>query len=197
MKRAERFGFAAVEHVAAVSANGYQADVFEDAEVLGDARLFEAERGDYVAHGALLQGQKREDSSAARFCDSVEGVGGGGSARHGMNIYPYRNMSRGILREGLCYLTMGRRTRIKRQSPRISRSERQRSSLRKPTVPRSRTARKNSACFVPNDELHAGVANAQALLVPANGRAGGWIVLRFCPAGRTAPGARRASPPPT
>jgi len=119
MKRAERFGFGAVEHVAAVSANGYQADVFENAEVLGDARLFEAERGDYVAHGALLQGQKREDSSAARFCDSVEGVGGGGSARHGMNIYPYRNMSSGILRDGLCYLTMGRRTRIKRQSPRI------------------------------------------------------------------------------
>jgi hypothetical protein len=77
MKRAERFGFGAVEHVAAVSANGYQADVFENAEVLGDARLFEAERGDYVAHGALLQGQKREDSSAARFCNSVEGVGGG------------------------------------------------------------------------------------------------------------------------
>jgi hypothetical protein len=101
MKRAERFAFGAVEPVAAVSANGYQADVFENAEVLGDARLFEAERGDYVAHGALLKGQKREDRSAARFCDSVEGVGGGGGARHAINIYPYRNMSREFFAGGL------------------------------------------------------------------------------------------------
>src|SRR6266446_5059472 len=77
---------------------GDQANVLEDAEVFGDARLFEAERGDDVAHGALLRGQEGEDSATTRFCDSVEGVGGGGSARHGNNIYPYRNMSRDFLR---------------------------------------------------------------------------------------------------
>src|SRR6266404_6072917 len=98
VQRAEGFGFGAVEHVAAVSAGGDQANVLEDAEVFGDARLFEAERGDDVAHGALLRGQEGEDSATTRFCNRVEGVGGGGSARHGNNIYPYRNMSRDFLR---------------------------------------------------------------------------------------------------
>src|SRR6266436_5127442 len=91
VQRAEGFGFGAVKHVAAVSAGGDQADVLEDAEVFGDARLFEAERGNYVAHGTLLQGQEREDSAAARLRNRVEGVGGGGSARHERNIYLYGN----------------------------------------------------------------------------------------------------------
>src|SRR6266404_2222001 len=115
--RAEGFGFGAIEHVAAVPAGGDQANVLEDAEVFGDARLFEAERGDYVAHGALLQGQEGEDSAAARFCDGVEGVGGGGGSRHGTNIYPYRNMSREFfvagpeapLRAGIAHSGLGRR----------------------------------------------------------------------------------------
>jgi hypothetical protein len=97
MQRTDGFGLSSIEHVATVTADGYQSDVFEDAEVFGDARLFESEAGNYVAYRALLQGQKREDSAATRFCDSVEGVGGGGSARHGINIYPYRNMSRNFL----------------------------------------------------------------------------------------------------
>jgi hypothetical protein len=94
MERTEGFGLGAIEHVAAVAADGDQADVFEDAEVLGDAGLFEAERVYDVAYGALLESQEGEDSAATRFCDSVESVGGGGGARHERNIYPYRNMSR-------------------------------------------------------------------------------------------------------
>jgi len=65
-----------------------QTDVLEDAEVLGDRGLLEGERVNDITDGTLFESEKAKDIAAARFCDSVEGVGGGGGASHGMNIYP-------------------------------------------------------------------------------------------------------------
>jgi hypothetical protein len=64
--------------------------------MLGNGRLLHAEAGDNVAYGSLLHGEKGKNVTSARFGDSVESVGGGGRARHGTNIYPYRNMSSAI-----------------------------------------------------------------------------------------------------
>src|SRR6476620_12042461 len=64
--------------------------------MLGNGRLLHAEAGDNVAYGSFVRGEKGKNVTTARFGDSVESVGGGGCARHGTNIYPYRNMSRGI-----------------------------------------------------------------------------------------------------
>src|SRR5579863_3332983 len=89
VQRANGFGIGAVQHAAAVAANVDQAYVLEHAEVLGDGGLFES--------------QEAQDIATAGFGNGVEGVGGGGSARHGKNIYPYRNM----LSRGFCAYRMG------------------------------------------------------------------------------------------
>src|SRR5882724_5040821 len=68
--------------------------------MLGNGRLLEGESVNNLADGAFFKGEERQDVAAARFCDGVEGVRGGGSAWHGTNIYPYRNMSRTILAAG-------------------------------------------------------------------------------------------------
>jgi hypothetical protein len=64
--------------------------------MFGNGWLFEVEGVDDLADAAFFEGEEGEDIATAWFCDSVESVGGGGSTRHGTNIYPYRNMSRGI-----------------------------------------------------------------------------------------------------
>src|SRR5882762_6726983 len=69
--------------------------------MLGNGRLFEGESVNNLADGAFFKGEERQDVAAARFCDGVEGVRGGGSAWHGTNIYPYRNMSRTIFGGGI------------------------------------------------------------------------------------------------
>jgi hypothetical protein len=95
VERADGVGVGFVEHVAAVAADAYQANVLENAEVLGDGRLFEAEAIDDFVYGALLKCEVIQDVAATGFGDGVEGIGGCGGARHGFNIFPYRNMSRG------------------------------------------------------------------------------------------------------
>src|SRR5258708_33035261 len=69
--------------------------------MLGNGRLFERQSIHNLADGAFFRGEEGQDVAAARFGDGVKGVRGGGSAWHGTNIYPYRNMSSTILAAGL------------------------------------------------------------------------------------------------
>src|SRR5580704_9033626 len=95
VQRANGVGIGAVKHVAAIAADTDEADVFENTEVLRDRRLLNAQAVDDFVDGTFLKGEVVEDVAAARFGDSVEGVRGSGGARHGSNICPYGNMSRG------------------------------------------------------------------------------------------------------
>jgi hypothetical protein len=96
MQRPDRLGVGAIEHLAAVAAHVDEAHFEQYAEVLGNGRLREIESGNDVVYGALLGYEERENVTAARFGHGVKGVGGGRGARHGMIIFPYRNMSRTI-----------------------------------------------------------------------------------------------------
>jgi hypothetical protein len=75
--------------VATVAANVNQADVFEDAEVFRDRGLFEAESVHDISDRAFIDREKGKDIAAARFCDGVEGVGGGGCTRHAERIHAH------------------------------------------------------------------------------------------------------------
>jgi hypothetical protein len=93
MERPDRLGVGAIKHLAAVAADVNQANFEEHTEVLRDRRLREIKSGDDVVYRALLRYEEAENVAAARFGHGVEGVGGGGGARHGRIIFPYRNMS--------------------------------------------------------------------------------------------------------
>ena len=54
--------------------------------MLGDLGLGQAEGADQVVHRPLAAGQDIEDLPPPGLGDGVEGVGGGGGARHGTNI---------------------------------------------------------------------------------------------------------------
>jgi hypothetical protein len=97
MERPNCLGVGAIEHLAAVAADVHQADFEEHTEVLGDRGLREIKSGDDVVYGALLGYEEAENVAAARFGHGIEGVGGGGGARHGRIIFLYGNMSRVIL----------------------------------------------------------------------------------------------------
>jgi hypothetical protein len=86
-------GVGAIEHLAAIAANVNEAYFEQNAEVLGDGWLRQIEGGDDVVYGALLGYEEAENVAAAGFGHGVEGVGGGGGARHGRIIFPYRHMS--------------------------------------------------------------------------------------------------------
>jgi hypothetical protein len=89
MKRAGGFGVGEREHATAVAANIHEADVLEDAQMFRDRGLLHAQAVYDISHGALLKGEKVQDVAAAGFGDGVEGVGGGGSARHGQRIHAH------------------------------------------------------------------------------------------------------------
>jgi len=89
VKRADGFGVSAVENLAAVAASGDETNFAKDAEMFGDRGLLDAESGDDVANGAFLESQEGKNVAAARFGDSVEGVGGCGGARHGRRIHSH------------------------------------------------------------------------------------------------------------
>jgi len=89
VQRADGVGVGAIEHAAAVAANVDEVDVAKNAEMLGDGGLFDAQARDDIADGAFLKGQEGEDIAAARFGDGVEGVGGGGGARHKRRIHTH------------------------------------------------------------------------------------------------------------
>lgn len=100
MKRADRVGIGPVKHVAAVAPDTDEADVFQDAQVLGDGRLLDAEGVGDLVDGAFLKDEVVQDVATAGFGDSVESVGGSGGARHEMNIFPYRNICQALFLSG-------------------------------------------------------------------------------------------------
>src|SRR6266849_1775798 len=89
MQRADGFGVEAIHHLTALATDGDQADVAENAEVLGNGGLFEVHAGDDFGDGAFLQGEEAENVAAAGLGDGVEGVGRGGGERHGWRIHTY------------------------------------------------------------------------------------------------------------
>jgi len=101
VERLDGFCIGAIEHLAAVAADVDEADFEQDAEVLGDGWLWQIEGGDDVVYGALPGDEEAENVAAAGFGHSVEGVGGGRSARHERIIFLYGNMSRGIFQPGV------------------------------------------------------------------------------------------------
>src|SRR6266849_6467388 len=98
MQRADGFGVEAIHHLTALATDGDQADVAENAEVLGNGGLFEVHAGDDFGDGAFLEGKEAQDVAAARLGDGVESVGSGGGARHGWRIHTYM----GICQEKSC-----------------------------------------------------------------------------------------------
>ena len=68
----------AVEALSAVASGGDEADLFEDAEVLGDHGLGPAEAADEFGDGHFAGGEGFEDLAAFGLGDGVEGVEGGG-----------------------------------------------------------------------------------------------------------------------
>jgi hypothetical protein len=76
--RIDALGGGAVDAAAAVAADGDEVGVEEDAEVLGDGGLGEAEGGDELADGALALAKAVEDGAAAGVGEGLEGVGGHG-----------------------------------------------------------------------------------------------------------------------
>src|SRR5580704_4807698 len=96
MQRTDGIRVGSVKHVAAVAADADEADVFEDAQVLGDGRLLDAQAVDDFVDGAFLKDEVVQDVAAARFGDRVEGIGGSGGARHEVNIFPYGNICQAL-----------------------------------------------------------------------------------------------------
>jgi len=94
MQGLDGFGIGAIHHAAAVAPDVDQADIAQNAEVLGYRRLAELEGRDDLADGAFLENEVVENIAATGLTDRVEGIRRGGYARHENNIYPYRNMSR-------------------------------------------------------------------------------------------------------
>ena len=88
VQRLDGVGVGLVEHLAAIAAHGMwkthlvaaitahanETNFAENAEMLGDGRLLEAEASYDVAYGALVEGEIGEDVAAARFGDGVEGI---------------------------------------------------------------------------------------------------------------------------
>jgi hypothetical protein len=73
-------------------ANEHETDLSEDAEVLRDLGLSEAEARDEVVDRSLALREEVEDLAPARLGHGVEDIGCGGGSCHGEIIYPYRNM---------------------------------------------------------------------------------------------------------
>jgi hypothetical protein len=82
-------GVGLVEHLAPIAAHANQTNLAENAEMLGDGRLLQAEAGYDVAYGAFLESEVGEDIAAAGFGDGVEGVGGGGGTWHAKRIHAH------------------------------------------------------------------------------------------------------------
>ena len=101
MERTDGFGVGPIKHVAAVASDADKADVFEDAEMLGDRRLLDAQAIDDLVDRAFLKNEVVQDVATAGFGDCVEGVGGCGGPWHGTNIFLYGNMSSAILGDRL------------------------------------------------------------------------------------------------
>ena len=88
MQRADCIGVGTVKHLTALPPHTNKADLKQNAEVFGDGRLRQIEGGDDVVYGALPGDEKAKNVAAAGFGHGVEGVGGGGGTRHGLNYIP-------------------------------------------------------------------------------------------------------------
>src|SRR5260370_30701332 len=89
VQRANGFGVGAVELVAAVAAHPNQSHVAQDAEVLGDGGLLEAEGCDDLLDGPLGPGEIAEDLAATGLGYCLEGVGGGACSCPDGTIHAY------------------------------------------------------------------------------------------------------------
>jgi hypothetical protein len=89
----QRLSVQAVEPPATVSTNLHRTDLSQDAQMLGDLRLREAELGDEVVDGTLAVGEEIQDLPPPRLRYGVEGIRGRGCPCHIHNLYLYRNMS--------------------------------------------------------------------------------------------------------
>ena len=82
MQRTNSFSVGAIEHAAAVAAHVDQADLAEDAEMLGDGGLFKPERVHDVTDWTLPKSQKGQNLAPPRLGNGVESVGGSGGTWH-------------------------------------------------------------------------------------------------------------------
>jgi hypothetical protein len=86
-------GVGSIKHLSSLPSDIHKTDFEQHPKVLRNRRLGQTQRGDNVIYGALLGDEEGEDVAATRFGDGVEGVGGGGGARHERIIFLYGNMS--------------------------------------------------------------------------------------------------------
>jgi hypothetical protein len=93
-----RMGVGPVHAMTAVAADVDEADLAQDAEMLGDRGLIEADGGNDLTHLVLAHGKKREDLPPAGLGDGVEGVGSGGCSCHGETIHSYIGICQGYFR---------------------------------------------------------------------------------------------------
>jgi hypothetical protein len=101
VQRADGFGVGAIKPAPSLAACANESDVAQDAKVLGDGRLRQALSDYDVADRAFLEREVAQDFAAAWFGDGVEGIGGGGGARHEGDItFLYGNMSSEFFRAG-------------------------------------------------------------------------------------------------
>src|SRR5688500_12359136 len=92
--RLESPGVEPVEALLSRLSHGHEPDLTQDAQVLGDTWLGDAERPRQFVHRALAPLEQREDAPTLRLGDGVEGVGGGCGSCHDRKICPYRNITR-------------------------------------------------------------------------------------------------------
>ena len=94
VQRADAFRIGAIKHAPSLASYANQSDMPQNAKVLGNGWLRQAQVNDDVGHGALPEGQVAQDFAAAWFSDSVEGIGSRGGTRHERYItFLYGNMS--------------------------------------------------------------------------------------------------------
>ena len=96
VNRLEAFGVQRVEPLLARATHGDKTDFPQDAQVLGDLRLGQAERRDHVVDRLLALGEQVENLPTSRFGDGVEGVRGRWRSCHARIIYPNGNISRAV-----------------------------------------------------------------------------------------------------
>src|SRR5688572_30258519 len=93
--RLEPPGVEPVEALLPRLAHGHEPDLAQYAQMLGDARLRDAERPRQFVHRSLPPLEQCEDAPALRLGDRVERVCCGRGSCHERKICPYRNITRG------------------------------------------------------------------------------------------------------
>ena len=95
MDRLERAAVEPIDSLPSVLAHVDEADLSQNAEVLGHLWLRETEPLDEVVHRTLPAGEDAQDLSSPWLGDGVEGVGGCGGSGHGDNIYAHIGIRQG------------------------------------------------------------------------------------------------------